>query len=51
MLRQPRDVRASFVEEVLDRGDDPQAQEIWMLRQPEAVRESYIRDVLGDGAA
>jgi hypothetical protein len=50
MLRQPRSVRESFVREVVDRGDDPVLQEIWMLRQPEAVRESYIREVLEPGA-
>jgi hypothetical protein len=46
MLGQPREVRRSYVEEVLDRPDDPKAQERWMLRQPDAVRLSYIRDVL-----
>lgn len=44
MLRQPREVRASFAREVL--GRDERAEQIWMLRQPEAVRESYIRRVL-----
>jgi hypothetical protein len=44
MLRQPREVRASFAREALDLGD--RAEEIWMLRQPDAVRESYIREVL-----
>jgi hypothetical protein len=43
MLGQPRDVRASYVAEVVDGGGDPQ---VWMLRQRRAVRESYIRDVL-----
>lgn len=46
LLRQPRRVRASYVKQVLDAGDDPDAQEIWMLRQPKHVRESYIREVL-----
>ena len=46
MLAQPRDVRRSYVEEVLDRPDDERAQERWMLRQPDAVRLSYIQDVL-----
>ena len=46
MLRQPKNVRASYVAEVLDRGGDERLAEIWMLRQPEAVRESYIEDVL-----
>jgi hypothetical protein len=46
MLSQPREVRESFVREVVDRGEDPLHAEIWMLRQPKAVRESYVRDVL-----
>jgi hypothetical protein len=46
MLAQPRAVRRSYVEEVVDRPNDPKAQERWMLRQPDAVRLSYIRDVL-----
>jgi hypothetical protein len=46
MLAQPREVRRSYVEQVVDRPDDPSAQERWMLRQPDGVRLSYIRDVL-----
>jgi hypothetical protein len=46
MLRQPRETRASYVREVLDKGGDDRLAEIWMLRQPEAVRESYIQEVL-----
>ncbi len=46
LLRQPRRVRASYVTEVLDAGDEPNAEEIWMLRQAKPVRESYIREVL-----
>jgi hypothetical protein len=47
MLRQPRAVRRSYAEQVLDReGDADVLAEIWMLRQPEHVRESYIREVL-----
>ena len=46
MLAQPREVRRSYVEAVLDRPDDPHARERWMLRQPDSVRLSYIRDVL-----
>ena len=46
MLCQPRQVRESYVREVVDRGDDPVHAEIWMLRQPKAVRESYVREVL-----
>jgi hypothetical protein len=48
LLRQPRAVRRSYVEHVLDRGDDERLAEVWMLRQPKAVRDSYIRDVLTD---
>lgn len=47
LLCQPRKVRASYVQEVLNKAGDPNAEEIWMLRQPEAVRESYIQEVLG----
>ena len=46
MLRQPREVRRSFADEVFGRPDATERQEIWMLRQPKAVRESFIRDVL-----
>jgi hypothetical protein len=46
MLAQPRDVRRSYVEEVLDRPDDEHAQMRWMLGQKDAVRHSYVRDVL-----
>jgi hypothetical protein len=49
MLRQARDVRASYVHEVLDRGGEERLAQIWLLRQPEAVRESYIREVLDTG--
>ena len=46
MLREPRDVRRSFAEEVFGRPDATERQEIWMLRQPRAVRESFIKEVL-----
>jgi hypothetical protein len=46
MLRQPRAVRASYVEDVLDRDHRALRTEMWMLRQPDAVRESYVRHVL-----
>jgi hypothetical protein len=46
MLRQPREVRLSFAEEVLGRPDAAERQEVWMLRQPRAVRESFIQQVL-----
>jgi hypothetical protein len=46
LLRQPREVRCSFVEQVIDRPDDPNAAERWMLLAPQAVRRSYVKDVL-----
>ena len=46
MLSQPREVRESYVREVLDRGEGSLHAEIWMLRQPDNVRESYVREVL-----
>src|SRR6185295_10902756 len=46
MLAQPREVRRSYVEDVLDRPDDPTAEERWMLLQTDRVRLSYVRDVL-----
>jgi hypothetical protein len=49
MLRQSKQVRASYVHEVLDRGGDERLAQIWILRQSQEVRESYIREVLQDG--
>jgi hypothetical protein len=46
MLCQDRDVRRSYVAQVVDRPEDPNAQERWMLTQPDEVRLSYVRDVL-----
>jgi hypothetical protein len=46
LLRQPRAIRCSFVEEVIDHRDDPRAAERWMLLQQEAVRTSFVREVL-----
>jgi hypothetical protein len=46
MLAQPRDVRRSYVEHVVDRPDDPHAQMRWMLAQTDEVRLSYVKDVL-----
>ncbi|HEX6711821.1 MAG TPA: hypothetical protein VF066_00500 [Thermoleophilaceae bacterium] len=45
MLRQPIDVRRSFVRDVLEKGG---SEEAWMLLQPEAVRRSYVTEVLDD---
>jgi hypothetical protein len=46
MLRRPRSVRRSFVEQVIDRGGTAGAQRGWMLRQDDDVRESYVAEVL-----
>ena len=46
MLRQPHAIRSSYVEEVVDRTDDPHAEERWMLAQTDAIRLSYVREVL-----
>ncbi len=47
MLEQPKEVRQSYVREVLDAPGDPEVRtEIWMMRQPDAVRESYVAAVL-----
>jgi len=49
LLHQPRPVRTSYVQQVLEPADEPQdIKEVWMLRQPKPVRESYIREVLRD---
>jgi hypothetical protein len=48
LLLQRRDVRRSFVEDVIDAGAGARrAQERWLLLQADDVRESYVRDVLG----
>lgn len=47
MLRQPAEVRRSFVCEVLEKGVNEEA---WMLRQPDHVRHSYVAEVLGEEA-
>jgi hypothetical protein len=44
MLRQPREVRASYAREALRRGEV--AEQAWMLRQSDAVRHSYVSEVL-----
>ena len=46
LLCQPRAVRRSFVEQVIDRADDPRAHERWILLQDDAVRRSYVDQVL-----
>jgi hypothetical protein len=49
MLRQSKEVRASYVREVLDKGGGERQAQIWMLRQSQDVRESYIKHVLESG--
>lgn len=46
LLQQPRAVRCSFVEQVLDGPADRRAQERWLLLQRDAVRRSYVAEVL-----
>jgi hypothetical protein len=46
MLNQPREIRRSFVAEVVDAGGTRLAQERWMLLQDDDVRASYADKVL-----
>jgi hypothetical protein len=46
LLSQPRAVRRTFVEQVVDRQDDPRAHERWLLLQDDAVRRSFVDQVL-----
>ncbi len=48
MLSQTREVRESYVREVLDAGGGDRLTQVWMLRQRDDVRESYVREVLED---
>jgi hypothetical protein len=43
LLRRPRAVRRSFLEEVIENGG---GEERWMLLRDRETRESYVRDVL-----
>jgi hypothetical protein len=49
MLCQSREVRRSYVEQVVDRPEDEHAEERWMLTQADDLRMSYVREVL-DGS-
>jgi hypothetical protein len=49
MLRQPRNVRRSYADEVLGRPGEDRLAEAWMLMQPDAVRLSYVDEVLSAG--
>lgn len=42
MLTRPRAVRRTFVEQVLDRGDDEHTRQRWMLLQDEATCASFL---------
>ena len=46
LLSRPRDVRRSFVEQVIDRGAGAAEQRRWMLAQDDEVRGSFIAEVL-----
>ena len=46
LLRRPRAVRRSFLEQVIDGGAGTEQQRRWMLEQEDAVRESYVEEVL-----
>ena len=46
LLEQPRAVRRSFVEHVIDTGGSRRAQERWLLLADEPVRRSFVEQVL-----
>jgi hypothetical protein len=46
MLKQSRELRRSFAEEVFEQPDEEHRQQVWMLRQPREIRESFAREVL-----
>jgi hypothetical protein len=46
MLRQSRELRRAFADEVFGRPDEEHRQQVWMLRQGREVRESFARHVL-----
>ena len=51
LLNQPKPVRESYVEVVLDRGGDrTMLSTAWLLGQPDAVRASYVREVIAPQA-
>lgn len=49
LLRMPRQVRRSFVDEVVDNGAKHRDQQRWMLLQDDDVRASYLEQVLEGG--
>jgi hypothetical protein len=46
LLGQPRAVRRSFVEQVIDAGGSRRAQERWLLLADEPVRRSFVEQVV-----
>lgn len=47
LLNQPKPVRESYVNEVLDKkGDRDLLSTAWLLKQADDVRQSYVRDVV-----
>jgi hypothetical protein len=47
LLGQPRDVRTSYVHDVIDaKGDKDLLSQKWLLGQSDGVRASYVSDVL-----
>lgn len=47
LLNQPKPVRESYVNDVIDRRGDPALlATAWLLRQPDPVRDSYLREVV-----
>jgi hypothetical protein len=46
MLRQSREIRRSYAEEVLGREDESRRQQAWMLCQARELRESFVEHVL-----
>jgi hypothetical protein len=46
MLRQSREIRCSYAEEVLGHPDEERRAEAWMLQQPKEIRLSYVEHVL-----
>ena len=46
MLLQHDDVCESYVEDVLEREDQPDRRAMWLLKQPRKVRRSFVENVL-----
>ena len=51
MLRQSRELRCSYADEVLGRPDEDLLAEAWMLRRPLEVRLSYLDEVVAHDPA